>query len=82
MPCRVPGTTHPGWKESGPAEVGEVGDRAFIALSLRWKEAALVAVDAAEIGLLVGAVDEVDMEETVEAALMVEDIGPEGEVAS
>lgn len=62
--------------------MGEVCERE-IALSLRWKGEALVAVDAAEIELSVGAVDtEEDVEETIEAALMDDDIGPEGETVS
>lgn len=82
MPCRVPGTMHPGWKESDTTEVGEVGERE-IALSLRWKDETLVAMDEVERELLVGAVNtEEDVEETVEAALMDDDVGPEGEAAS
>lgn len=81
MPCRVPGTTHPGWKEYVTADVGEGGERA-IALSLHWKEETLVVGEDGEIELLVGAVDEEYMEEIVEAALMVENVGPEGEAAS
>lgn len=46
--------------------MGEVGERE-IALSLRWKDETLVAVDEAERELLVGAVNtEEDVEETVE----------------